>query len=245
MHIFRIILSGAYTIFSIFVGIAAYIYVTVGIGGDTFIGICFFAIACIFAALIYKVVEWACCVSSSSADSSPSVLSSLSPKLLLPDIPPRQEETAHDSPAAREESVAEEKPLPVEKPAAEVQMPDEMAIENAKDRVSRDFINFLPDEEMATLMSIIDDYAHKRMPAKSIDLPLSQLNGLTIIDLYHFGWNIWFLLKPMRRRTTCRFLKKAFPVVLREISEGTIYAKMTIDYGAFSIKLIEKEESRR
>lgn len=239
-------MSGAYTIFSIFVGIAAYIYVTVGIGGDTFIGICFFAIACIFAALIYKVVEWACCVSSSSAnDKGPDVCLAPSRKMITLGAVGRQEETAHDSPAAREESVAEEKPLPVEKPAAEAQMPDETAIENAKDRVSRDFINFLPDEEMATLMSIIDDYAHKRMPAKSIDLPLSQLNGLTIIDLYHFGWNIWFLLKPMRRRTTCRFLKKAFPVVLREISEGTIYAKMTIDYGAFSIKLIEKEESRR
>lgn len=49
----------------------------------------------------------------------------------------------------------------------------------------------------------------------------------------------------MNRRSTCRFLKKAFPNVLGEISEQTIYAKMTKDYGAYSIKLIEKEENIR
>ena len=95
------------------------------------------------------------------------------------------------------------------------------------------------------MTGIIENYAYGKMPDKPLYLQLSELNGMTVTDLFHFGWNIWFLLKPMNRRSTCRFLKKAFPNVLGEISEQTIYAKMTKDYGAYSIKLIEKEENIR
>ncbi|MCD8202908.1 MAG: hypothetical protein LUD48_04645 [Prevotella sp.] len=247
MHILEIIAKGTYIIFSICAGCATYIYITVGIGGDTFIGICFFAITCIFAMLLYKVWQWICYVSSSPANSQPAHVHPV----------PFQKRISHGAVQHQENDIensltaecgvctVQEEAKPEEKSASDRSIQNEIAIKNAKDKVSKDFVRFLPEEEMDTLLCIIDDYAHKRMPTNSIDLPLSQLNGMTIIDLYHFGWNIWFLLKPMRRRTTCHFLKKAFPSVLREISENTIYAKMTIDYGAFSIKLIEKEENRR
>ena len=118
-------------------------------------------------------------------------------------------------------------------------------LEQIKKSVVNDFVPFLSEANLDTLSGIIENYADGKMPDKPLSLPLSELNGMTITDLFHFGWNMWFLLKPMNRRSTCRFLKKAFPNVLGEISEQTIYAKMTKDYGAYSIKLIEKGENIR
>ncbi len=118
-------------------------------------------------------------------------------------------------------------------------------LEQIKERVVNDFAPFLSVANLDTLNGIIENYADGKMPDKPLCLPLSELNGMTITDLFHFGWNMWFLLKPMNRRSTCRFLKKAFPKVLGEISDQTIYAKMAKDYGAYSINLIEKEENIR
>jgi hypothetical protein len=48
MNIFKTIGTCSYLIFTICVGDFTYIYVTKGINGDPFMGICFFSISCIF-----------------------------------------------------------------------------------------------------------------------------------------------------------------------------------------------------
>ena len=81
---------------------------------------------------------------------------------------------------------------------------------------------------MDALVQILTDYAEGKDPTPILR-NLSELNGLKPKDLYHYGWNIWARLKPMSRRFTCAFLKKAFPNILEDSSEQTIYSKMMED----------------
>lgn len=222
-----------FIMFSICFGGGAYLYITKYVGGDVFIGVCAFAITCVFAMMLYNVGAWfatyafpalnSIIVSHRQRDKQPVVLI----KEYLPAI-------------AIDEQIENE--IPTSDLISDVPID---RLEQIKESVVNGFIPFLSGANLDTLNGIIENYAYGKMPDKPLYLPLSELNGMTVTDLFHFGWNIWFLLKPMNRRSTCRFLKKAFPNVLGEISEQTIYAKMTKDYGAYSIKLIEKEENIR
>ncbi len=57
--------------------------------------------------------------------------------------------------------------------------------------------------------------------------------------MFHYVWNIWHHLGSVNRRFSCRFFIKIMPGILQGISEKTMYAKMTKDYGDFSIPLYE------
>ncbi len=219
--------------FSICFGGGNYLYITKYVGGDVFIGVCAFAVTGIFALMLYNVGTWfityafptlnSIIVSHRQRKRQPVVII----KEEIPTVTVDQQ-SENDVPASD---------LIMDVPAVH--------LEQIKERVVNDFAPFLSVANLDTLNGIIENYADGKMPDKPLCLPLSELNGMTITDLFHFGWNMWFLLKPMNRRSTCRFLKKAFPKDLEEISEQTIYAKMTKDYGAYSIKLIEKEENIR
>lgn len=231
MEISKQLSRNIYIMFSICFGGGNYLYITKYIGGDVFIGVCAFAVTGVFALMLYNVGTWfityafpalnSIIVSHRQRNRQPDVA-------VMTDIPTVavDEQTETDIPMSD---------LISDIPAGR--------LEQIKESIINDFLPFLSGANLDTLNGIIENYAYGKMPDKPLSLLLSELNGITITDLFHFGWNMWFLLKPMNRRSTCRFLKKAFPNVLGEISEQTIYAKMTKDYGAYSIKLIEKEEN--
>ena len=180
-------------------------YITKYVGGDVFIGVCAFAVTCVFAMMLYNVGAWfatyafpalnSIVVSHRQRDEQPVVLI----KEYIPAIA-FEEQTENEIPAS--DLISD---VPIDR------------LEQIKESVVNDFIPFLSGSNLDTLNGIIENYADGKMPDKPITLQLSQLNGMTVTDLFHFGWNIWFLLKPMNRRSTCRFLKKAFPNVLGEI----------------------------
>lgn len=219
--------------FSICFGGGNYLYITKYVGGDVFIGVCAFAVTGIFALMLYNVGTWFITYAFPILNSI--IVSHRQRKRQL-DVTIK---TGITTVAVDEQT---ENDIPVSDLISDVPV---VRLEQIKERVVNDFAPFLSVANLDTLNGIIENYADGKMPDKPLCLPLSELNGMTITDLFHFGWNMWFLLKPMNRRSTCRFLKKAFPKVLGEISEQTIYAKMTKDYGAYSINLIEKEENIR
>lgn len=231
MEISKQLSRNIYIMFSICFGGGNYLYITKYVDGDTFIGVCAFAVTCVFALMLYNVGTWFITYAFPALNSIivSHRLKNEQPAALIKEYIPAivvDEQTENDIPASDLIS--------------DVQI---VRLKQIKESVVKDFIPFLSGANLDTLNGIIENYAYGKMPDKPLSLPLSELNGMTITDLFHFGWNMWFLLKPMNRRSTCRFLKKAFPNVLGEISEQTIYAKMTKDYGTYSIKLIEKEEN--
>lgn len=233
MTIFTQLSRNIYMMFSICFGSGSYIYITRCVGGDTFIGVCAFAVTSVLALMLYNVGIWFKTYAFPSLNSI--IVSHRLRKVqtilcIEEEIPAITADQEIENDITTSDSTTD--------------VPD-CRLEQIKESVVNDFAPFISATNLDALNGIIENYADGEMPDKPLCLSLSELNGMTITDLFHFGWNLWFLLKPMNRRATCRFLKKAFPNVLGEISEKTIYAKMTKDYGAFSIKLIEKEENSR
>lgn len=233
MDISKQLSRNIYIMFSICFGGGSYIYITRCVGGDTFIGVCAFSVTCVFALMLYNVCTWFKTYAFPTLNSI---------------IISHRQRKGQANVSIEEEipTIAADQEIENDITATDLttDVPD-CRLEQIKKSVVNDFVPYLSAANLDALNDIIENYADGEMPDKPLCLSLSELNGMTITDLFHFGWNMWFLLKPMNRRATCRFLKKAFPKILGEISEQTIYAKMTKDYGAFSIKLIEKEENIR
>lgn len=116
-------------------------------------------------------------------------------------------------------------------------------LEDLKVYTSLIFEPYVRETDISILLQILEDFAEGKMNGTTFSRPLSALNGLTVKDFMHYGWNIWARLKPMNRRNTARFLKNAFPTIMKDTKESSIYAKMTCDEGAFSIKIVKLDDS--
>ena len=71
---------------------------------------------------------------------------------------------------------------------------------------------------------------------------INYTKGLRPIDFYHLIWNLWTRLDALDRRASCRFIKNAFPMILENTNEETIYRKMNDTYVRCTIENIPKDE---
>lgn len=224
MSIFKIIVQSSYTILTICIGCISYIYITKGIGGDTFIGVCSFAITCVFSIMVYQLGLWF------FREALPE-LGKVSFPLSLFSLEKEEFSTLLPSNEA-----CKEVPSIIES--------EHEQLMNAMRVYAREQIcPLLQETQVPALMQILEDYAKGEMPGTPLEFSLDERNDLTITDVFHFGWNMWFVYRTMNRHTTCRFLKKAFPTILENTNVNTIYAKMTKDWGLFSIRLFDKRKS--
>lgn len=104
------------------------------------------------------------------------------------------------------------------------------------------FKEHLPEAEIERLLAMLENLRTGVICDGAITRPLAQANGLTVTDLFHYGWNVWSRTQLCSRRRMCSFLRQAFPNMLGHISADTIYSKMTKDYGPYSIPLVEGGE---
>lgn len=104
------------------------------------------------------------------------------------------------------------------------------------------FKEYLPEAEIERLLAMLENLRTGVISDGAITRPLAQANGLTVTDLFHYGWNVWSRAQLCSRRRMCSFLRQAFPNMLGHISADTIYSKMTKDYGPYSIPLVEGGE---
>ncbi len=100
------------------------------------------------------------------------------------------------------------------------------------------FKEYLPEIEIERLLAMLENLRAGVICDGAITRPLAQANGLTVTDLFHYGWNVWTRTQLCSRRRMCSFLRQAFPNMLGHISVDTIYSKMTKDYGPYSIPLV-------
>ena len=182
MDISKQLSRNIYLMFSICFGGGAYLYITKYVGGDVFIGVCAFAVTCVFATMLYNVGAWFTTYAFPALNSI--IVSHRQryeqPVLLIKEYIPAiavDEQTENEIPAS--DLISD---VPIDH------------LEQIKESVVNDFIPFLSGANLDTLNGIIENYADGKMPDKPLSMPLSELNGMTITDLFHFGWIYGFYL---------------------------------------------------
>lgn len=246
MSIFRIIAKGSFGIFAICVGVGSYIYITKGVGGDSFIGICSFGITSILCFILYQAAIW------------------LGKELLVTSTyhyPAKVENSKQVEPNRQPSftellSITNSEVTPISAPIATTKKEEASLVEleeekEAKEEILKElriytesiFEPFMKETDIQIIIQILEDFAQGKISGSTFNRSLSSLNGLTVKDFMHYGWNIWVRLKPMSRRSTSHFLKKAFPEIMKDTKASSIYAKMTCDEGAFRIKIVKLDDS--
>jgi len=99
------------------------------------------------------------------------------------------------------------------------------------------FATYCSNEELELLCQYVISYAQKR-PLKNIK-PIT-INGLSNLDLYHFGWNIWKHFKVGKQEEVSIFLKSVFATQLKDVEVDTIKSHLKDDELKGIIK-IQKE----
>lgn len=212
MKTISIIFQGSYALLTLCLGAVGYIYVVHGLGGDSVMGVLVLAVVVIIAAMLYKLGGW----------------------FVNEALPQLEQITVRRRAAHNLTEVIETETAALD---------DAPAWEEIVTYTKLAFKEFLPEREIEQLILALDNL---RAGGKFCDIQilrtLEQANGLTITDLFHYGWNVWARMGSCNRRRMCGFLIKVFPNMLSHITVDTVYAKMTKDYGDYIIPLIPRAE---
>lgn len=227
MNIFKTIGTCSYLIFTICVGDFTYIYVTKGINGDPFMGICFFSISCIFSFLLYRVGIWLYIDILKSIQTK--TQSNRNKEAIAESNSISTDDMTENNLALDVESINIDGPEDEnnEAEAAEDAANRETIIDELKEYTRTKIAIHFPSNDLPALLRLVDDFAAGNIACSPVLRKLSEVESLKPKDFYHYAWNLWVRLKPMNRRAMCRFIKNAFPNILMDSTEKTIYCKMT------------------
>lgn len=89
----------------------------------------------------------------------------------------------------------------------------------ATEYTQKEFAPYCSNEDLDLLCQFVIYYAEKK-PLQ--DIKYININGLSNLDLYHFGWNIWNHFKISNQMEIASFLKKVFPEILNDVEIETI-----------------------
>ena len=214
MKTISIIFQSSYALLTICLGAVGYIYVVHGLGGDSVMGVLALAVIAVFAAMLYKLGGW-----------------------FVNEALPQLEQIAARR-RAKHKLAAE-----ASEKEAEIAV-EASAWEEIVAYTKCTFKEFLPEREIEQLILALESL-REGGPLSDVSIlrTLEQANGLTITDLFHYGWNVWARMGTCNRRRMCSFLIRVFPNMLGHITVDTIYAKMTKDYGDYTIPLIPRKEA--
>ena len=116
------------------------------------------------------------------------------------------------------------------------------AVTQCKEYIRRIVVQYFPEELMPQLLHLVEEYANGIIRCTPIMIAINDTKGLRPIDFYHLIWNLWTRLNALDRRASCRFIKNAFPMILENTNEETIYRKMNDTYVKCTIENIPKDE---
>ena len=77
----------------------------------------------------------------------------------------------------------------------------------ALDYTRNQFALYVTDEDLDALCNAVSLYSKKEGISNDISV---QTKGLTNLDLYHFGWNIWNQFRPIKQEEISKLLKNVF-----------------------------------
>ncbi|MDE5417913.1 hypothetical protein L3049_07825 [Labilibaculum sp. DW002] len=92
--------------------------------------------------------------------------------------------------------------------------------------IQKEFAAYCSDEDLLLLCQYVIFYAEKK-PLANIK-PITT-NGLSNLDFYHFGWNIWKHFRVSKQEEVSFFLKSVFANYLEDIETNTIKSHLKDD----------------
>ena len=84
---------------------------------------------------------------------------------------------------------------------------DSLKLQIALDYIRNQFALYVTDEDLDALCNAVSLYSKKEGISNDISV---QTKGLTNLDLYHFGWNIWNQFRPIKQEEISKLLKNVF-----------------------------------
>ena len=97
------------------------------------------------------------------------------------------------------------------------------------------FALYVTDEDLNALCNAVSLYSKKEGISTDISV---QTKGLTNLDLYHFGWNIWNYFRPIKQEEISKLLKIVF-VSLDDIDLDSIKSHLKDEPQKGNIKIQE------
>lgn len=226
MNITKFVSTNIYLIMTLFIGAISYIYVVNGLKCHVVLGICSIGVEGIVSYSVYVVLLSVC-----------------------------KEGMTRHKPSTRKPVVPEytnkkPKPIRIEErnvlPVQEINIKEkerQEAVTQCKEYIRRIVVQYFPEELMPQLLHLVEEYANGIIRCTPIMIAINDTKGLRPIDFYHLIWNLWTRLNALDRRASCRFIKNAFPMILENTNEETIYRKRNDTYVKCTIENIPKDES--
>ncbi|MFC0776996.1 hypothetical protein [Flavobacterium sp. HJSW_4] len=100
----------------------------------------------------------------------------------------------------------------------------------------REFVLYVADDDLKQLGRNIIIYAEG---INFENIKPVKVKGLSSLDLYHFGWNIWNFFKVSRQDRAAQFLKLTFAEALKDVEENSIKTHLKDDEQKGLIKIME------
>lgn len=106
----------------------------------------------------------------------------------------------------------------------------------ALDYTRKTFALYVSDEEIEILCRNLKIYVDR---LGTDNLRSIKTKDLSIIDLRHFGWNIWNFFKPRNQMDIAHFLKIVFPDILQDVEVESVKSHLKDDELKGVIKIRE------
>lgn len=232
MNISRLVSNSIYIMMTLLVCAISYIYVVNGLKCDPALGICSVAIDAILAYTIYRVVL--------SIYEEKHITRCSHRKVQKKPCTNAKQQATDDKLIRNENHTIQTDKSKKQRDACKGN--HKLAIAECKTYMEKVVSPFFPEETMPDLIQLVDDYANGMVRCTPIMIGTNDTKELRPIDFFHLVWNLWTRLNTLDRRASCRFIKNAFPLILENIGEETIYRKMNDTYARCTIENIPKGE---
>jgi len=115
------------------------------------------------------------------------------------------------------------------------QQNESVKLQIALDYTRNQFALYLTDEDLDAVCNAVSLYSKKEGIPNDISV---HTKGLTNLDLYHFGWNIWNYFRPIKQEEISKLLKTLF-VSLDDIDLDSIKSHLKDEPQKGNIKIQE------
>ena len=225
MNITKIVVANVYLMMTLFVCAISYIYVVNGLKCHVMLGICSVGIEGIISYSVYVALLSVC--KKRKIRCKPIIRKSAI-----------SEDTSKRSKPVKAEDCND---LPVQEFKTK-EATRQMSVTQCKEYIEKVIAQFFPEDITSQLLHFVEEYANGIIRCTPIMIGINDTKGLRPIDFYHLIWNLWTRLNSLDRMASCRFIKNAFPIILENTNEETIYRKMNDAYAKCTIENIPKDK---
>ena len=225
MNIIKIVVANVYSMMTLFVCAISYIYVVNGLKCHVMLGICSVGIEGIISYSVYVALLSVC--KKRKIRYKPIIRKSAI-----------SEDTSKRSKPVKAEDCND---LPVQEFKTK-EATRQMVVTQCKEYIEKVIAQYFPEDITPQLLRLVEEYANGIIRCSPIMIGINDTKGLRPIDFYHLIWNLWTRLDTLGRRASCRFIKNAFPKILENTNEETIYRKMNDTYAKCTIENIPKDK---